>query len=397
MKILLTLIFVFLNVSRVFPQSEFSIKVDEYNWSQIIQDYVNLEVKITVRNTGNEEDWCKQLQDLRLNCSKPYTYDDIELIEYSETFKAYMKPGESTTGYLIFKVPIQADELTLEITRDNSRNIVLLFTNTYLLNKLSRTYGGIEDDKVESIIATIGGDYVVAGHTSSFGAGILDFWIIKLDSKGNKIWDKTFGGSNNDMAESITATTDGGYIVAGWTGSFGAGILDFWVIKLDAEGNKIWDKTFGGSNLDYASSIITTSDGGYMIAGMTESYGSGKSDFWIIKLDAKGNKQWDKIYGGKDKDEATSIISTTDEGYIVAGTTKSYGAGGSDFWVIKLDSKGNKQWEKTYGGKADDNARTITTTIDGGYIVAGWTESYGAGKGDFWILKLDKDGNITEF
>ncbi|ACK42564.1 lipoprotein [Dictyoglomus turgidum] len=255
-----------------------------------------------------------------------------------------------------------------------------------------KTYGGSNDDWARSIQQTSDGGYIVVGGTYSFGAGYADFYIIKLDSNGDKVWEKTYGGSENDVARSIQQTSDGGYIVAGGTSSFGAG-GDFYIIKLDSNGNKVWEKTYGGSDDDWASSIQQTSDGGYIVAGGTYSFGAGSADFYIIKLDSNGDKVWEKTYGGSSWDRASSIQQTTDGGYIVAGYTNSFGAGNGDFYIIKLDSNGDKVWEKTYGGSSYDEAYSIQQTSDGGYIVAGYTESFGAGYSDFYIIKLDSNGD----
>ena len=255
-----------------------------------------------------------------------------------------------------------------------------------------RTYGGSGDDGAFSLIQTTDGGYAVAGGTLSKGAGETDFWVIKLDEQGKEIWDRTYGGSGDDVAFSLIQTTDGGYAVAGFTLSKGAGREDFWVIKLDEQGKEIWDKTYGGSGDDVATSLIQTTDGGYAVAGSTTSKGAGKEDFWIIKLDEKGKQVWDKTYGGSGNDAATSLIQTTDGGYAVAGITFSKGAGREDFWVIKLDGEGNKIWDRTYGGSGHDVANSLIQTTDGGYTVAGWTQSKGAGKEDFWVIKLDEQG-----
>ena len=201
-------------------------------------------------------------------------------------------------------------------------------------------------------------------------------------------WDRTFGGKDWDEAESIIQTKDGGYVVAGYTWSKGAGSKDVWVIKLDKDGNKVWDRTFGGYHPDEADSIVQARDGGYVVAGWTESKGAGRADAWVIKLDENGNKVWDKTFGGKDWDEAKSIIQTKDGGYVVAGYTESRGTGRADAWVIKLDENGNKAWDKTFGSWDDDFAESIIQVKDGGYVVAGYTRSKGAGKADVWVIKL---------
>jgi hypothetical protein len=215
-----------------------------------------------------------------------------------------------------------------------------------LKNSWNRTFGGKDEDEVDSIIQTKDGNFMVAGTTSSKGAGDYDAWIIKLDKNGNKIWDKTFGGIYNAEANSIIQTRDGGYAVAGETSPESARYSDAWVIKLDKNGNKIWDKTFGGEDWDEAESIIQTRDGGYAVAGDTKSKGNGKRDAWIIKMDKNGNKIWDKTFGGKDYDLANSIIQTRDGGYAVAGQTRSKGNGAYDIWVIKFSKNLINQLDK---------------------------------------------------
>ena len=157
------------------------------------------------------------------------------------------------------------------------------------------------------------------------------------------LWTKTFGGSDYNECYSVIQTSDGGFLAAGYTESYGAGEEDFWLIKTDSRGNKIWDKTFGGSKLDYCNSVIQTADGGFLAAGYTESYGAVLRDFWLIKTDSRGNKIWDKTFGGSWWDECSSVIQTADGGFLAAGYTESYGAGEADFWLIKLDAEGNEK------------------------------------------------------
>jgi hypothetical protein len=258
-----------------------------------------------------------------------------------------------------------------------------------------KTYGGSNYDWAYSIQQTTDGGYIVAGYTKSFGAGEEDVYVIKLDGNGNIVWEKTYGGSINDEAHSIQQTSDGGYIVAGWTTSFGAGEYDVYIIKIDKDGNKMWEKTFGRSDDDRAYSIQQTSDGGYIVGGGTNSFVAGGWywDVYAIKLDANGSKEWEKTFGGSDDDWANSIQQTKDGGYIVAGGTYSFGAGGLDVYVIKLDASGDMKWYKTYGESNDDDAWSIQQTTDGGYIVAGWTNSLGTGSYDVYVIKLDANGN----
>ena len=276
--------------------------------------------------------------------------------------------------------------------------VFTLFFTAFLLcscdkYKWAKTFGGISHDVAASIVQTFDGGYAVAGYTASKGTGGWDFWVLKLDDSGNVVWDKTFGDSKDDVANSIVQTSNGGYAVAGYTASKDAGKSGMWILKLDDSGNKVLDKTFGNSKDDGINSMVQTSDGGYAVAGYTESKDAGKSDIWILKLDDSGNVVWDKTFGSGEDDVAKYIIQTSDGGYAVAGWTESKGAGKNDFLVLKLDSSGNKVWDKTFGGGKDDVAKSIVQTSDDGYAVAGGTRSKGAGKSDFWVLKLDGSGN----
>jgi len=262
------------------------------------------------------------------------------------------------------------------------------------VNNGQKTFGGNEYDAAYSIQQTGDGGYIAAGYTTSFGAGDDDIYVLKLDSTGSFKWQKTFGGSSDDLAYSIQQTEDGGYIVAGWTYSSGAGGYDAYVLKLDSDGIFQWQKTFGGTGEDKAHSIQQTTDDGYIVAGWTYSSGAGNGDVYVLKLDSDGNLEWEKPFGGSNEDGAYSIQQTTDRGYIVAGWTESFGAGNRDAYVIKLNSDGNLEWQKTFGGSNEDAAYSIQQTSDDGYIVAGWTKSSGAGGYDAYVLKLDSTGNL---
>ncbi|MFC1956170.1 hypothetical protein ACFLWZ_06615 [Chloroflexota bacterium] len=256
-----------------------------------------------------------------------------------------------------------------------------------------KVYGGSSEDFAESVQQTTDGGYIVGGYTESFGAGSRDFWVLKLSSNGNIQWQKTYGGIDSEYPYSVQQTTDGGYIVGGYTESFGAGGRDFWVLKLASNGNVQWQKTYGGSSEDIASSIQQTSDGGYIVVGWTESSGAGYVDCLVLKLASNGTIEWQKTYGDIDWDECHSIQQTSDGGYIMAGSTESFGTGDWDFWVLKLTSNGNAEWQKTYGGSTNEGAESVQQTSDGGYVVIGWTDSFGAGGDDIWLLKLASNGN----
>ena len=251
-----------------------------------------------------------------------------------------------------------------------------------------KTFGGSAWDGAESVQQTTDDGYIIAGTTESYGAGGGDVYLIKTDASGNTEWEKTFGSSAWDGAYSAQQTTDGGYIVAGGTESYGAGGADVYLIKTDASGNKEWEKTFGGSDYDEAYSVQQTTDDGYIIAGYICSGSAGPGDFYLVKTDASGNTEWEKTFGGSSDEYALSVVQTTDGGYIMAGATASYGAGNYDGYLIKTDASGNTEWEKTFGGSSGDSATSVQQTTDDGYIVAGDTYSYGAGAADVYLVKI---------
>ena len=255
---------------------------------------------------------------------------------------------------------------------------------------VDKTFGGSDRDRARSIIQTRDGGYLIGASTRSKGVGMEDFWLIKTDAYGNKQWEKTFGGTGFDFLESVIQTSDGGYVLGGYTRSKGAGNSDFWLVKTDASGNESWDETFGGSSWDECRSVIQTRDGGYALGGYTSSKGAGGNDFWLVKTDASGTKTWDKTFGGSSWDECRSVIQTRDGGYALGGYTASKGAGGNDFWLVKTDASGTKTWDKTFGGTPNEVCNSIVQTPDGGYILAGRSSQR---SGVFFMVKTDKDGN----
>jgi hypothetical protein len=252
-----------------------------------------------------------------------------------------------------------------------------------------KTFGETGDDCGYSVLQTPDGGYIVTGY-----AELDDVWLIKTDGNGNKIWDRTFGGPDFEWGgQSVQQTTDKGYIIVGITNSFGAGGYDVWLIKTNSIGKEIWNKTFGGRDLDCGFSVQQTTDGGYIIAGQTQSFGAGDWDFWLIKTDDNGNKIWDRTFGGADSDEGHSVLQTTDGGYIIVGSTWSFSNGGFvyDVWMIKTDGNGNEIWNKTFGGTGSDEGWCIQQTTDGGYVIAGSSGTLG-GNMKFWLIKTNSNG-----
>ena len=258
----------------------------------------------------------------------------------------------------------------------------------------NQTYGGTMDDGARCLIQTSDGGYTTAGYTESLGAGGRDCWLIKTDGAGNMEWNQTYGGTMDDWTYFSIKTSDGGYALAGTTYSFGAGDCDCWLIKTGGDGNMEWNKTYGGTGWDRASCVVETSDGGYALSSYTESFGAGESDCWLIKTDGAGNMEWNKTYGGTMDDGAISMVKTSDGGYALTGDTDSFGAGGRDCWLVKTDGSGNMEWNKTYGGTGWDYPNSLVQTFDGGYAIAGMTESFATRVSDCWLVKIDGSGNL---
>jgi len=257
----------------------------------------------------------------------------------------------------------------------------------------NKTFGGADLDWGWSVQETSDNGFIIGGETVSFGSGGYDAWLIKTDSNGNEIWNKTFGGSVKDGCRSTQQTSDNGYILGGYADSYGYPGHDVWLIKTDDEGNEEWDSIFGGFESDGAFSVLHTSDQGYIALGYVDSYGAGNHDVWLIKTDSSGNEEWNKTFGTFEWDLGYSVQQTDDDDFIIIGTTESYGSGGQDAWLIKTDTFGNEEWNKTFGGSNNDWGSSVVMTDDGGFLLTGDTRSYGPGGYDIWLIKTDKYGN----
>ncbi len=270
-----------------------------------------------------------------------------------------------------------------------------------------RTYGGTGEDRGGVIRPTSDGGYIIGGGSSSPAGGDKtenarggeDYWIVKVDRNGVKQWDRTFGGSNGDWFGSIDATSDGGCIVAGSSASPAGGdktegsrgAMDYWVVKVDRNGLKQWDRTFGGPGYESPYRVRQTGDGGYILAGSSDSSAGGdktqpsqgNADFWIVKIDANGVKQWDRTLGGSDVDTAYDVQQTVDGGYLVGGSSASPAGGdktqpsqgGTDFWIVSVDSNGLRRWDGTYGGSDSDELSSLLPAPGGTYWLGGYSAS----------------------
>lgn len=289
-----------------------------------------------------------------------------------------------------------------------------------------KVFGGPQDDVAHAVIVQNDGGYVVAGSTACNEAAYgykncNDIFIARLDSGGEIISRQCFGGSGEDIAASMELTSDGGYIVAGFTDSVGGDIsaplggVDAWLLKFSPGGVLEWERTIGTERDDQAFDVFPTSDGGYVMTGRTASDSGELEDTWGLgnlmaaRLDSSGEIIWQKEYGGIDEDCGHSVMQLNDGGFIIAGMTRSFGGhvsghhGGSDVWLLRLDSEGNLLWSKCYGGTCDDIAHNIRSTTDGGFIIIGETSSFAFdgdvnathGRSDVWIVKTDATGNMS--
>jgi len=257
----------------------------------------------------------------------------------------------------------------------------------------SRTYGGINDDQCYSVQQTSDGGYILVGNTYSFGAGDYDIYLIKADSLGDTLWTRTYGGTGWDEGFSVQQTSDGGYIVSGFTMSFGAGGRDVYLIKTNSIGDTLWTRTYGGTVWEEGQSVQQTSDGGYIVGGYTSSFGGFYQDFHLIKTDSLGDTLWTRTYGGaNDPSYCRSVRQTADGGYIAAGHTWAFSTGYDDVYLIKTDSAGNILWNRTYGqnGNRDGGYGEVQQTSDGGYVIA--TRSYAHDYMPF-LIKTDSAGD----
>jgi hypothetical protein len=301
-------------------------------------------------------------------------------------------------------------------------------------NKLwERSFGGSDDDFLYTLQQTADGGYIlggssrsgVSGNKTAPNSGFSDFWAVRLDSQGAMLWDVSFGGSSSAFLRSLQQTADGGFVLGGYSSSgrdgnktaSSFGNNDFWVVRLDASHNKIWDLSFGGGGRDALSALQETADFGFVLGGASTLSANGSktspviglTDFWVVRLDPSGRQLWDRSYGGTNDDSLTSLQQTTDGGFILGGSSDSGATGnkstpnlgGYDFWVVRVDGQGTILWDRSFGGSNNEALNSLQQTADGGFIVGGYSASGmdgtktspNLGLEDFWVVRLDADGN----
>ncbi len=274
------------------------------------------------------------------------------------------------------------------------RLFLVLFLSPAILfcQNWEKTYGGEDTDKGRSVQQTMDEGYIITGYTNSYGMGWFDVYLIKTDNYGDTVWTRTYGGEKQDYGYDVQQTTDGGYVIVGSTVSFGNGSTDIYLIKTDNYGDTLWTKTFGQEYIDMGSSVQQTSDEGFIITG--DYYFYGLSILLLIKTDNNGDELWTKYYTVGDISQGYSVQQTSDGGFIVTGAIKSFGNEYSDVYLMKTDNNGDTLWTRTYGGDIDDNGSSVQQTSDGGYIIAGMTESFGNFYSmDVYLIKTDINGD----
>ncbi len=265
------------------------------------------------------------------------------------------------------------------------------------------TFGGIYSDYGYSVAQTSDGGYIITG---SFGSGLVmdyDLWLIKTDSNGDHEWNKTFSGEfTGDNGRCVMQTPDDGYLVVGTTGMGIMGNPDVWLIKTNETGDLEWSQIFDGGQEDYGYCFAPTSDGGYVITGYTYSYDAGiNKDLWLIKTNSTGDLEWNKTIGGGANDEGRCVVQANDGGYIIAGSTNSYGTDNQEVWLVKTDQNGNHLWNQTYGVSNWDEGHCVMQASDGGYIITGGINAVplvtmsirNAVVSDVLLIKTDENGN----
>jgi len=257
----------------------------------------------------------------------------------------------------------------------------------------SRAYGGDGLSSGNDCISTLNNEFAIAGYTDSFGNGNFDMWLLKINEDGDSLWSSTFGGEFSDGCNSLINTADGGFAMCGWTQISDDAGWDFYLVKSDSLGNEMWSKSYGGDGEESCFSLIQLEDRGFVLGGYTSSFGSGNSDMWLLRTDENGDSLWSRTFGGEEFEACFSLTQISQDFIIMAGVTESYGSGESDAWVVKSNIDGDSLWSRELGGLDDDVVWEIIETNDNGFALTGRTNSIGVGRADSWIVKLDENGD----
>lgn len=257
----------------------------------------------------------------------------------------------------------------------------------------SRTFGGSGMDMCSSVLQTSDGGCLLAGWSSTYGAGEQDFLLIRTDENGGELRVRSYGGASQERCYALQRTWQGEYLLAGYTASFGSGMSDFWLVCVNENGDSLWSRTYGGSSNEECQAVMQTSDGGFALAGHTWSPGTEDWDFLLVRTDENGDSLWSRTYGGSGYDQCFAAQETAGGGFVLAGYTESFGAGGEDVWLVKTDADGDSVWSLTLGGASDERCYSLLQTPDRGFVLAGWTESFGLYRADLWLVKVSENGD----
>jgi len=272
-------------------------------------------------------------------------------------------------------------------------DVYLVKTNLQGDTLWTRTFGGADQDFGSEVQQTADGGYIIIGSTKSFNNGIDDLYLIKTDDNGDTLWTKVYGGLWGDVGRSIMEDIDGNYLATGYTMSFDPGNADVWVLKFNEFGDTLWTRRVGGNQVEYGVSIKQSKNEGYIITGYTQSFGS-NHDVYLIRLDSSGDTIWTNHYGEQGSDFGEGVLELDDDGFIIAGYTTSYGIGGYDCYLVRVDLNGDTLWTRHYGGEFDDKAYAIELFEDG-FVLAGYTQNAGSTENDALIIKTDFNGDTV--
>ena len=310
-----------------------------------------------------------------------------------ETVYNYTYGSQSSSEIAYFAVETEDGFLVVGQTASyetGNGDISLIKTDQSGTPLWNKTYGTTASEDGVYVIKTRDGNYLITGRTNSNGN--IDLLLLKVTPDGNMLWNKTIGGPGDDWMWKISRANTDGYVLVGRTNSYGVGLTDIWLIKIDENGDLLWNVTLGGSEEDRGRDIYTLDNGGYLVLGFSSSYGHGGFDFWLIETDSSGEMIWNNTYGGPEADRAF-CLKPIDDGYVLSGSTNSFAEGGSYAYFFGLDSERNMIWNKTYGGEGIDSAHNILDASNGEYLLVGYTGSSGAGARDVYVILTDDTGN----
>ncbi len=301
-------------------------------------------------------------------------------------------PENAEDGYSVIETTDQGYAI-LGNTGSDNKDIFLLKIDSYGNQTWIRSYGGSQYDEARHFQETFDGGFIISGVTKSYGYGEEDVWLIKTESDGEMDWNVKFGDAQNDRGAQILQTEEGGYIVVGEKYNIDLENSDLWLLKINSQGELSWERTLGSTGDDRGYDIKNNRSGGYLLLGSTNSFGNGGSDIWLISTDSNGNEIWSKTYGSSNNEYGRSIIDANDGGYLIFATSESFGNDNTGLHNIKIDSSGVEEWNKSFGGFYGKNGNVIRQTPNGGYILISSRYNFNDNSYNMWLIKIDPNGS----